>query len=180
MTLLTLFPPHPLGDFPCRMRGPRDGGSDWFVQDRWPEGGVSRIDVDVEVPGVRFNCVRPDFLQTTHGIPLLSARFVQNLEDAVLKDVDLVPARLHLKGATADFHALRIRSTRDLVDAERSSFFTSRGQRVLARPTLRDVPDDFWFARDTEFRTLWVASPRIGALIAERRLHVSPVSASDD
>lgn len=99
-----------------------------------------------------------DYLQTTKGIPLFSPRFVEAMPDAFARDVSLVPATLHLRGATRPYLAGRIERALDLIDAEASSFSEIRGFRILTRPTFLPVETTFLLARDRTFRFCFVAS----------------------
>ena len=180
MTYFGLYPLASLGEHSSAMVGEDEFGSACFVDgttDVLGDPPRDRAVVDVDLPGKKFDRVRPDFLMTTKGIPLFSRRFVEAVEDLLRDDVDIVPATLRLQDAEREFMTGRTVKYLPLIDPDASRFMTfSAGIRILTEPVFTESTEPFMLARDLEFRDYLVASARLADLIQQHklRLHVMP------
>lgn len=163
-----LLPLASLGEHSIAMVGEDKFGSAYFVHGTTVALGdppQDRIVVDVDLPGKKFDRVRPDFLMTTKGIPLFSRRFIDTVEDLSGGEVDLVPATLRLREGEREFMAGRTVKRLPLIDADASRFLNIRGIRILTDPVFAETSEPFLLARDQEFRRYLIASARLAALI---------------
>ena len=163
-----LLYPTPLGEFSIVMRGEDEFGTKFFVHDEEVTPIPTFIDVDVDINFQKFEKVRPDYLQTTWGIPLFSQNFIENAPGELLADIETIPAELHLRGGRCSYFAAKTKRYLKLVDADASKFSIIRGIKILTKASFNIPADNFLLARDIEFKRILVATEEMISVIKDK------------
>ncbi|MEV6559286.1 hypothetical protein AB0M22_26470 [Nocardia sp. NPDC051756] len=168
-----LLPPTSLGEFSIVMRGEAEFGIRYFVHGE-DTPTPSGIEVDVDLAFRKFDKIRPDYLQTTWGIPLFSADFIDSAPAQLRGDIETIPAELHLNGGRSTYFAAKTTKYLSLVDVDASKFSFIRGIRILTKPSFDPSVGGFCVARDKEFTRVFVASESLVTAIRDLRVGYLP------
>ncbi|KAA8888811.1 hypothetical protein F3087_07300 [Nocardia colli] len=170
--LYRLLSPTSLGEFSIVMRGEDEFGTRFFVHGEEVTPTPAGIEVDVDIDFRKFERIRPDYLQTTWGIPLFSKNFFDSAPAQLRDDIETIPAELHLRGGRSTYLAARTTKYLRLVDVDASKFSNIRGIRILTKPSFDPSAGDFLVARDREFTRVFVASESLVTAIKETNLRM--------
>lgn len=171
-----LLPLTRLGEFSITMVDEDEIGLPYFVDATSMTLGDpprTRVEINADLRVDAFDRAQPDFLLTTKGIPLVSARFLALAHAVFAEEVHAVAATLRLDGGSRDYFALRTTVHLPLIDPDESAFVDLADTRILTDPVFVDHAPRFHLARDETFRGELVAAPRLVELIEQHRLRLT-------
>jgi hypothetical protein len=119
--------------------------------------------------------INSDFLEANIGIPIFSKKAQEILSKKLGNEVEFHACKIECEGNSVVFYLCNVLKMSSLIDENRTSFRNlPEGDRIITQAIYQDdVKDDFYIARDENFRERLVVSEKFVSLSQAEKLDVS-------
>ena len=124
------------------------------------------------------NISKTDYIQTIPKMLLFSETFINKLADKLKNELDFFPAKLRIRNNEFKFFLGKIKSSAELVDLEKSSFYTIDEEKFIDYPPvfLKNISGFDFCAKDVNDNLIWGFSDKFKDLVDSDDIKIEFIS----
>ena len=124
------------------------------------------------------NISETDYVQTIPKMLLFSEKFVNKFADTLKNELEFFPAKLRIKNNEFKFFLGKIKLSAELVDLEKSSFYTIDEEKFIDYPPvfLKNISGFEFCAKDVNDNLIWGFSDKFKDLVDSDDIKIEFIS----